>query len=169
MNIGISTKSLIVMKEIKKEIQKVEYITQYEAIDGTMFNDAEECKRYENSVEAVLLSRYNPLVVARKSEETLFNVGSCEYEIDIVKPTEEEIDTILQLLVLFNSHYDSKRLQEYRTLLNKVLEEDDFVLIGRGCNYDHYDSFYIINSLTDFVSKIVKQCDPETRVILEDE
>ena len=45
MNIGISTKSLIVMKEIKKEIQKVEYITQYEAIDGTMFNDAEECKR----------------------------------------------------------------------------------------------------------------------------
>lgn len=154
------------MKEIKKEIQKIEYITQYEAIDGTKFNTAEECRRYEDSAEAVLLARYKPLVVTRKSEETLFNVGSCEYEIDVVKPTEEEIDTILQLIALFNSHYDNEKLQEYRIMLNKALENDDFILIGRGCGYDHYDSFYIIDSLTDFINKIVKQCDPETRVIL---
>lgn len=157
------------MKEIKKEIQKIEYITQYEAIDGTKFNTVEECRKYEDSAEAVLLARYKPLVVTRKSEETLFNVGSCEYEIDVVKPTEEEIDTILQLIALFNSHYDNEKLQEYRIMLNKALENDDFILIGRGCGYDHYDSFYIIDSLTDFINKIVKQCDPETRVILEDE
>jgi hypothetical protein len=157
------------MQEIRKEIKKIEYITQYEAIDGTIFDSAAECEKYEKSAESVLLARYKPLIVTRRSEESLFGVGSCEYEIDVIKLTEEDLDTVLQLIALFNSHYNSDKIQECRVILNKAIEDDDFIFIGRGYEYDHYDSFYIIDTLTDFINNIVKRCDPLTRVILEDE
>lgn len=153
------------MQEIKKE--RIIYDTCYEAIDGTVFNSAEECKKYESSAKAVLLARYNPLVVTRKTEEILFNVGSCDYEIDVVKfPDDEEIDTVLQLIALFNPHYKDEELQRFRKKLTEAVKNDDFILIGRGYNYDDY---CVIDTLTDFINKIVKQCDPLTRVILEDE
>ena len=44
------------MIELHKE-KTVNY-TVYQAIDGTIFNDKEECRKYEKSALAVLLSRY---------------------------------------------------------------------------------------------------------------
>lgn len=157
------------MKEIKEEIKRVEYITKYEAIDGTLFEDANECRKYENSARAVLLSRYKTLVINKFCEDGLFGVGSCDYDIDIVKVTDsEDIDLVLQLLILYNPHIekDQERLTSYRKQLNTAMEDDDVVFIGRG--YDD-DSFYIIDSLINFLNKIVKKCDPGSKIKIEDD
>lgn len=158
------------MKEIKQEIQKVEYVTKYEATDGTLFDDANECRKYENSARAVLLTRYKTLVFNRFCEEDLFGVGSCDYDIDIVKVTDpEDIDLVLQLLILYNPHIgkDQERLASYRKQLNTAMEDDDIVFIGRG--YDNDDNFYIMGSLINFLNKIVKKCDPGSKIKIEDE
>lgn len=158
------------MKEIKQEVQKVEYVTKYEATDGTLFDDADECRKYENSARAVLLTRYKTLVINKFCEEDLFGVGSCDYGIDIVKVTDsEEIDLVLQLLILYNPHIgkDQERLASYRKQLNTAMEDDDVVFIGRG--YDDDDNFYIMGSLINFLNKIVKKCDPGSKIKIEDE
>lgn len=158
------------MKEIKQEIQKVEYVTKYEATDGTLFDDVNECRKYENSARAVLLTRYKTLVSNRFCEEDLFGVGSCEYDIDIVKVTSpEDTDLILQLLILYNPHIgkDQERLALYRKQLNTAMKDDDVVFIGRG--YDDDDNFYIMDSLINFLNKIVKKCDPGSKIKIEDE
>lgn len=157
------------MKEIKKEIQRIEYITKYEAADGTLFDDADECRKYENSARAVLLTRYKTLVSNRFCEEDLFGVGSCDYDVEIVKVTSpEDIDLILQLIVLYNPHIgkDQESLASYRKQLNTAMEDDDIVFIGRS--YDD-DCFYIMDSLTNFLLKIVKKCDPGSKIKIEDE
>lgn len=157
------------MKEIKQEVQRVEYITKYEATDGTLFDDANECRKYENSARAVLLTRYKTLVSNKFYEEGLFGVGSCDYEIEVVKVINpEDIDLILQLLILYNSHIgkDQERLTSYRKQLNTAMEDDDVIFIGRG--YD-YDNFYILDTLTNFLNKIVKKCDPGSKIKIEDE
>lgn len=158
------------MKEIKQEVQKVEYVTKYEATDGTLFDDADECRKYENSARAVLLTRYKTLVINKFCEEDLFGVGSCDYGIDIVNVTDsEEIDLVLQLLILYNPHIgkDQERLASYRKQLNTAMEDDDVVFIGRG--YDDDDNFYIMDSLINFLNKIVKKCDPGSKIKIEDE
>lgn len=158
------------MKEIKQEVQKVEYVTKYEATDGTLFDDADECRKYENSARAVLLTRYKTLVINKFCEEDLFGVGSCDYGIDIVKITDsEDIDLVLQLLILYNPHIgkDQERLASYRKQLNTAMEDDDVVFIGRG--YDDDDNFYIMDSLINFLNKIVKKCDPGSKIKIEDE
>lgn len=158
------------MKEIKQEIKRVEYVTKYEATDGTLFDDANECRKYENSARVVLLSRYKTLVSNRFYEEDLFGVGSCEYDVEIIKVTSsEDIDLILQLLILYNPHIekDQERLTSYRKQLNTAMENNDMVFIGRG--YDDDDSFYIMDSLVNFLNKIVKKCDPGSKIKIEDE
>lgn len=158
------------MKEIKQEVQKVEYITKYEATDGTLFDNADECRKYENSACAVLLTRYKNLVTNKFYEDDLFGVGSCDYEVEVVKVTNsEDIDLILQLLILYNPHIgkDQERLASYRKRLNTAMKDDDVVFIGRGYDYD--DNFYILDTLTNFLNKIVKKCDPGSKIKIEDE
>lgn len=158
------------MKEIKQEIQRVEYVTKYEATDGTLFDNADECRKYENSARVVLLTRYKTLVTNRFCEEDLFGIGSCDYDVEIVKVTSsEDIDLILQLLIIYNPHIgkDQERLASYRKQLDTAIEDDDVVFIGRG--YDDDDGFYILDSLINFLNKIVKKCDPGSKIKIEDE
>lgn len=157
------------MKEIKQEVQKVEYITKYKATDGTLFDDADECRKYENSARAVLLTRYKTLVSNRFCEEDLFGVGSCDYDVEIVKVTSsEDIDLILQLLILYNPHIrkDQESLASHRKQLNTAMEDNDVVFMGRS--YDD-DCFYVMDSLINFLNKIVKKCDPGSKIKIEDE
>lgn len=158
------------MKEIQEEIIKKSYVTKYEAIDGTIFEDREECKKYDNSARAVLLSKYQPLVLGRYTEEDLFNIGSCEYSMDVVKITNEShVELILQLIILFNPHLKDEEIDKNREILSKVCYNNDIIFIGRGCDYDNYDGFWIFNSLTGFLNDVLKKCDPGSKIKIEDD
>ena len=41
--------------------------------------------------------------------------------------------------------------------------------IGRGCDYDQYDSFWIFGLLTDKLNVVVKTCDPGSIIEIKDD
>lgn len=160
------------MKEIKEEVIHKSYITKYEALDGTVFDDSEECKKYEASAKATLLAKYRELEVKMISEYNLFGVGSEEYYLSIVKLKDEsDVDLMTQLYCLFNPRYenDEARIKEARDVFRKAVKTEDFLIINRGCDYDQHDSFWIFGLLTDTLNSVVKACDPGSIIEIKDD
>lgn len=160
------------MKEIKEEVIHKSYVTKYEALDGTVFDSLEECKKYEASAKAALLARYKELEVKMVSEYNLFGVGSEEYYVSVVKlRNESDVDLMTQLYFLFNPRYesDSCHIEEARSIFRKAVATEDFLIINRGCEYDHFDAFWIFGLLTDTLNTIVKACDPGSIIEIKDD
>ena len=57
------------MKEIKKERQKIEIYTLYEAVDGTKFTDKEACEAYEKTISCIIRSKVMKLIVSEGVEK----------------------------------------------------------------------------------------------------
>lgn len=87
------------MKKIEKEVV-TKVVEGYEAMDGTMFADQEECKKYEQSAKGVLRGRLKKITIKTELECNIFNSGG-ENEVWVTKPqSEADIDTIRQLYYL---------------------------------------------------------------------
>ena len=142
------------MKTINKEIVTKSTQTVYVANDGTEFENAEECKKYEKSARGVLYAKYAPKLVKISDEESLFGMGCCDNDVEIVRvETQEDADLILQILLLENSWYDTdERRKEVIDVINSAI--GDFLLVGRG--YDH-DSFWLYGSRKSFIEKFNKK------------
>ena len=138
------------MKTINKEIVTKSTQTVYVANDGTEFENAEECKKYEKSARGVLYAKYAPKLVKTSDEESLFGMGCCDNDVEIVRvETQEDADLILQILLLENSWYDTdERRKEVIDVINSAI--GDFLLVGRG--YDH-DGFWLYGSRKSFIEK----------------
>lgn len=147
------------MKKITKE--KKSTYTVYQAVDGTEFNSIEECQKYEDTAKCLLLTKYKPLVKRTDSEYNIFNTGSDEYIIDILRPLsiESDIDIIIQLCKLHNgnSRIKDDYYDNIRSRLKECLDLKDTILIGRGTEYDGYDNFFILATLQEISNKIVKE------------
>ena len=156
------------MKEISKEIIRKEYKTIYIATDGSEFCDGNECENYEKSTMGVLNSHYMELVTKSMTEEDLNKTGSCENTIEIVKITDtDDIDVVAQLYCLIHSYEKSTEyVDRVRELCKTALKTRDFLIVSRG--YD-YDNFWVIDTLTDYLNYILKQCDPGSKIKIEDE
>ena len=141
------------MKEIQKETKQ--YITLYEAIDGTKFTSKEECRKYEESAKCVLMAKYNRLVLTSDTMWNFFNVGSDEETVDIVKLNGlPDIDVVLKLIALNSPTQAANHpewLQEKEDVLAKAIKEDSPVVIGRG--YEG-DCFYIYFTIFDLIKKL---------------
>jgi hypothetical protein len=160
------------MKEIKEEVIHKSYVTKYKALDGTVFDNSEECQKYEASAKATLLARYKELEVKMISEYNLFGVGSEEYYVSVVKlRNESDVDLMTQLYFLFNPRYesDSYHIEEARSIFRKAVKTRDFLIINRGCEYDHFDSFWVFGLFTDILNNIVKVCDPGSIIEIKDD
>lgn len=160
------------MKEIKEELIHKTYVTKYEANDGTIFTTSEECQKYENSARAALLAKYKELEIKMISEYNLFGVGSDEYYLSIVKLKDElDVDLLTQLYCLFNPQHrnDESRIKEARNTFRKAVKTGDFLIINRGCEYDHFDAFWIFGLLTDTLNSVVKACDPGSIIEIKDD
>lgn len=149
---------LINMKEITKEVKNT--YTVYQASDGTEFNSVEECKKYEDTVKCLLLTKYKPLVKKTVSEYDVFNTGNDEYMMDILQCLRDEadIDVLIQLHRLYNSgrKINDDFYNNLRSRLEKCFENKDIILIGRGTEYDGYDNFYVLTSLQEISNNITK-------------
>lgn len=144
------------MKIIKKEY--INYIEEYEAVDGTIFNSKEECIKYENSAAAVLKSRYKKLVIKETDEWNLFKFGSENEFIDVIKLwSEKDIDLVLQLSCLYNPHLKDDLIDKHRKLLEKAYNENTLVFISKGNEYD--TNFWIRTSeseMNDTINELYK-------------
>lgn len=134
------------MKEIKKE--RVVFDYEYEAYDGSIFKTKEECIKYEETAQCVIIKKFNDLIEYSSNECSLFNCGSDDYIIDFVKPkTQDEADTIMQMLEFCNTN-DTRT----RKLIKEAQENNDYLLIG----HDTYDvnNIYVWNTRSSILNSI---------------
>ena len=146
------------MKEVV--IEKIVKETRYEAIDGTVFINREECIKYDNTARAVLLSKYNKLVLKRLPEYALFGSGSDDCEVEIISiNNSEDIKTVMQLVGLESSYLLKKEHQDkytkYMETLEYALKNNDLVFIYRG--YEN-DNFCIDGTLKGRLEHITNAC-----------
>lgn len=146
-------------------IQVTHPLNGWEAIDGTFFENKEECKKYEDSAKTVILAKYNKLVVKSGSEEELFYLGSGDNTVDIVKISKySDIDVILQLHTLINGTPSEDSLNKQIERCERALDTRDYLFISRG--YDD-DYFWVMDTLTDRLNYIANKCDSSLTVNIE--
>lgn len=151
------------MERMTKE-RKTTY-TVYVACDGTEFETEKACADYENSAKGVLFARYKSCVTDTFSEYELFKVGSDENYIDVVKmESDSDINTILQLQILFNGHVKDKNTIWYDKL-KSYFDKGSIFFILRGYENDY---FYISHSLEESLQNTVSKVDNTLRVNIEE-
>lgn len=132
---------------VEKTIQE----TKWEAFDGTRFITKDECQKYENSAYGMLMSKYPQH--KRILEYDLFQVGSEDYYFDIVYlKNPKDIDTLIQLHQLCNSHHKEDVLKEKRSILEKAFDTEDAVLCFSGSDYEQ--AFGIFMTLADYIEHL---------------
>jgi len=143
----------------KKQIEKIEksYVSVYVANDGTEFNNADECRKYEESAFCVLMMKYNRLVVRRTNEYEMFGCGCEETLIDVVKlETQKDADTLLQVISFCGSN-----LEKAQAATDRALAEDDAVLVGNIREWDNgkwakYEDLFVYGTSNQIIENIKK-------------
>lgn len=126
------------MKKIEKEVV-TKVVEGYEAMDGTMFYDEEQCKKYEQSAIGIIKGRVKKFVINEGTECGLLGTGSDENTVWVCKPTTEaDIDAIKQMYNLYGG-----RAEYLPSLDNQV---GKVVLVTFG--YDEYMWTDTLESLT---------------------
>ena len=147
------------MKEIKKERTTTQIYFEYEALDGTIFTDKDECQKYDESALGVLNYKVSLLKVGKEN----MNCWDLCYGVEdskcfALKPVnKEDKDTILQWYVghhsyLLNGKYD-EWLKNVIDIIQKAWHEDDIIFFGTNCDDEPYimnTRNHIIDNLKDF-------------------
>jgi len=146
------------MKEIRKEIKKelIETQIQYEAIDGTVFQNVEECRKYETTAECVLKEKFNKLIVNREHTEfSLFGTGNDDCEVVAIRmKNEKDKDTVLQLFFLKHNYlildsYKESR-EKFINLVEQAFQNLDLLLLCTNCEGD----FYYIDTRNNIINRL---------------
>lgn len=154
------------MKEIQKTKEHIEYITIYQANDGTEFTNKEECEKYENSAHAVVRTKFLKLVIDKKTEYNLFNAGNDEDIVYLVKlNSQEDADAVLQLYYLDNPYVlrdeetPRKCKERAYTLVTTALKEHDVLYVGE--NYD--GEIYLIDTRANIINRLLEADKPKEK------
>lgn len=144
------------MKEVTREITKVEKFTVYEAVDGITFNSKEECKKYEESALCVVRSRIKELTTCKPRDAWTTLGGLDDHSVIAVKPvTEDDVHIILQWLFLEQPHYlkDSMeaRREQVRAIVQRAWMDKDVILMGINCEGE----YYFINSRRNIIDNLM--------------
>lgn len=139
------------MERIEEVIERTVKDTHisYKAIDGTIFTNEDECRRYEETAEAILLSKLKEIQINEISCDDLFeSSGEGIYRI-IVPATQEHINTLNQLWKL-NGGASREELIFDKSYINTV------ILVGiRFCENYKIDWIWFWK-LNDVINNITK-------------
>ena len=128
---------------------------EYEASDGTVFGSSEQCEKYEKTIRCAILTKLNPFIINKISEDTfLFGCGSEEYDVYIIDvKTDIAYTLVIQLLnSMWPNLFDEKerknneRLQKKYYKIISTLEEShnrsgDYIVISLN-SYENSICFY---------------------------
>lgn len=150
------------MKKVtfKKEVVNTIEEVKYQANDGTMFNNENDCKIYEESYLGMLKAEYAKMEKVELYEsEFLKFTGSEGYLISIVKiNTDKDVDTLLKLNLYFHSWVrdNEEKINKIKDKLEK--SKGKKVIIGRGIKYDETfedEDFSVIESFDEWITRIM--------------
>lgn len=153
------------MKEIRRERVKTEYYNVYVANDGSEFTTREECEKYEDSAECVIMAKVKAMLVKEISEEDVLGFGSSDCTVWLIKPkTQDDADVILQAFFYVNPHMKEDGCKQWveraKNLISRAISEDDTLFIGRGYEMD---SFWFIGTSTSMFEQFQKLSNPEKK------
>lgn len=94
------------INEIKRTIEEV-VRTEYIANDGTVFDDRDECLKYERSALGVIKAKLKPMTNFNKySQYDFIDMGSDECLVEIFAiESQEDLDNINRYLQAVSCHY----------------------------------------------------------------
>ena len=96
----------------RKEIEVKSFKTVYVAVDGTEFDEREQCEKYDKSALGVVQGRVKKLAVKITDEWRAVGGGE-DHECWIVIPKKpEDVDAIKQLLALYGNGQNTDELDE---------------------------------------------------------
>ena len=129
------------MKEIEITETKTEKKIRYQANDGTIFVDSNECKIYEQSYFGMLKADYMKLEKKRIIEEDFYQfAGSEEYVLEFVKINSDKDVELIMKLCLFTNKWireDENRIAERKKIVESA--KGGTLIIGRGLGYVEND------------------------------
>ena len=113
------------MKESKRT-KTVEEIIGYEAEDGTMFKEKEECVKYEATAKAVIYDRFKQLIVDEPFLEChiweRFGYGGEEFQLAVIEIKNEDDLNALNMFHKAYKFYENKPISSdfigHRVLIN---------------------------------------------------
>lgn len=128
--------------------------TNYVAFDGRIFDNINDCLKYENENVKKIITDYNNLHKVCSDECTIFHNFGCEdTNIDILPINNVTERTIVYDIFITHNEYDREGLRQLNETLDKVLEDnEDFLLIFRGI--DDKNHFYNCKSLKTFIIEL---------------
>lgn len=96
------------MKKIEKTVKVERTDVMFEAVDGTIFNDMDQCAVYEKSAKCAIRAALNDIVVVH-TDGDVFPGGNSDQEVFVVKPmTDDDIKTVRQFEALIGLKWDEK-------------------------------------------------------------
>lgn len=136
--------------------EKIEYITKYKAIDGTVFNDRAECEKYENTAKCIVKTKFDKLVINRRhSSYDLFD-GCDDTTVLVVRMKDKkDMDTVLQMLFIENPYLQKNENADTRKAYADKIEsafKDNGILLWAE-NYD--GDYYFIDSRCSIIEKLM--------------
>ena len=144
------------MKEIKKEKTITQTYLEYEALDGTIFSDKEECEIYDKSALGVLNYKVNRLKVGKEDMDCWDLCCGCDdNKCFALKPElPEDKDTILQWYLghtpyLLNDAYKDS-VNNIASKIQCALNERDIIFFGVNCD----DEPYIMNTRNNIINNL---------------
>lgn len=147
------------MKQVT--ITKETFETKFQANDGKLFDNENDCRIYEQSYLGILKSKY--MDIPKKSifeYDFLFFGGSEDYLINIVDVrNDDDVDTLLKLCLYFNSHIreNEKKIKETREKIENA--KNSKIIIGRGQCYHSIDvidceDFCILAPFNEWIERL---------------
>lgn len=116
------------MKTVKKTEEI--FITVYEAIDGTQFESAQECEKYEKSARCVINAKFNNLKKQTFDSETI-TMGLCDNIVYIIKPeSKSDVDVIAQYIAYKSGSICGDTVKR----IQKAFEENKHLVVISNCD-----------------------------------
>lgn len=125
------------MKEIK--IQEINPITKYQAIDGEVFDDKEQCLIYEKSAKCLILGRVFKCKVGEPQDAWCLMGGLDDNVVQAYKfESEKEADYFIQWVFSFSTWWQEDRRQKFIDDIYTALKNKDVALVGFNCDNEPY-------------------------------
>lgn len=128
------------MKQITKE--KTTPYMVYQAVDGTEFDNAEECLQYEKSALGMLKTKLKKYIVWEGNEYDLWRNDTDNNIIAVELKTQEAVDTLLHIYYLQHSYLLSdeykKTRETFEAVVNDTFENEDLLILGINCDNEYY-------------------------------
>ena len=143
------------MEKKQVKVETVTYVDHYVAFDGKEFMNAEVCEKYEQSLACALRANLKEFVICQGVESDLKNAGSCEAEVLVLVPRNEQ--DVLHIRQIYLAIETSRLDYAAEHITNDIIGKPVMLTIGfddEWAMFERVDDF--IRCLTNGQFKVEK-------------